>query len=86
VADTAQALSMAEKLRQTAMRVTAGSHEGKSEHITISLGIHLVDAHEDMETALQHCDKALYLAKQSGRNRSVVYRGAQPRVAVTAAL
>lgn len=84
VSDAGQALSMAEKLRQTAMKLTVNTQDGKAVHITISLGIHLVDAHENMETALQHCDKALYLAKQSGRNRSVVYRAANSRPAVKA--
>lgn len=86
VADANQALSMAEKLRQTATKATAQAHDGTAVHVTISLGIHLVDAGEDMDTALQHCDKALYLAKHSGRNRAVVYQGAQPRGPVTASI
>lgn len=84
VADSAQAQSVAEKLRQTAIRVSVHTNEGKAVHITISLGIHLVDSHEDMETALQNCDKALYLAKQSGRNRAVVYQSAHQRNSATA--
>lgn len=86
VADADQALSVAEKLRQTAMKVTTSSRDGNPVQITISLGIHLVTADEDMDTALQHCDKALYLAKQSGRNRSVVYHSAHPHLATTAPL
>lgn len=74
VADASQAQSVAEKLRMTATRVTAHAHDGSTVHITISLGVHMVDAQEDMETSLQHCDKALYIAKQSGRNRAVLYQ------------
>jgi diguanylate cyclase (GGDEF)-like protein len=52
--------------------------------IAISAGIALYPEHgEDIETLLQAADIALYEAKQSGRDRLVVYRGiagdAKPR-------
>jgi len=42
--------------------------------ITVSLGVaHFPSFHIDAEQALRLADKALYLAKEQGRNRVVVY-------------
>jgi len=43
--------------------------------VTISLGIaSLTDTEEELEMIIKHADEALYHAKQSGRNRAVVYK------------
>ena len=42
--------------------------------ITVSLGVaHFPSFHVDAEQALRLADKALYMAKEQGRNRVVVY-------------
>lgn len=37
-------------------------------HITVSLGVAQVLEGEDMKDSIERADKALYLAKESGRN------------------
>ena len=69
------ALALAEKLRRAveAMHIELG---GKPVPITISVGLTFCDAnnrgcHKDFASMLQDADRALYLAKQKGRNRIV---------------
>jgi diguanylate cyclase (GGDEF)-like protein/hemerythrin-like metal-binding protein len=40
---------------------------------TISIGISTLDDDKDVNTIIQRADKALYKAKESGRNRTVIY-------------
>ena len=63
-ADLTNALKIAEELRQQVASVeldVAGN-------ITISLGISLVEEGDEMDDVINRADKALYLAKKSGRN------------------
>ena len=71
----AGALALAEKLRRAVeeKRVVLG---GETLPITISVGLTVCDAnssgcHKDFASMLQDADRALYLAKQKGRNRIV---------------
>lgn len=41
--------------------------------VTISLGVAIFDQHPDYEQLIEHADKALYLAKERGRNRVEIY-------------
>jgi diguanylate cyclase (GGDEF)-like protein len=51
------------------------THEGELLHATISLGVSAFPVHgSDGEDALIRADRALYQAKQAGRNRTVAYR------------
>ncbi len=60
----------AERLRQA----IAGQPFAPVGNITVSLGVaHFPTFHADVEQALRLADKALYLAKEQGRNRVVVY-------------
>ena len=64
--------SLAQELRMSiaALRVPFGGH---SLAVTLSLGVTaLRDAPDDAETLLNRADRALYLAKQQGRDRVVV--------------
>lgn len=59
--------AFAEKLRQLALYCT---FNGDSQlHISVSIGVSIVAEGEDFASALRRADKALYKAKQSGRNR-----------------
>lgn len=69
------ALALAEKLRQAveSLRIEFGA---AAQPITISIGLTQCDAnchgcHRDFASMLQDADRALYLAKQKGRNRIV---------------
>jgi len=49
-------------------------YSGVSIKITISIGISQLDAGDaDVEQTLNRADKALYIAKESGRNRVIIY-------------
>jgi diguanylate cyclase (GGDEF)-like protein len=69
------ALALAEKLRRAVENMHVAS-EGAALPITISVGLTHCDTlcstcHKDFASMLQDADRALYLAKQKGRNRIV---------------
>jgi diguanylate cyclase (GGDEF)-like protein/PAS domain S-box-containing protein len=69
--DLANARLVAERLRQEAAKV---GKDAKVDGVTISLGVAAMDQHcKDPETLLDQADKALYAAKDSGRNRVEVF-------------
>ncbi len=64
------ALQVAERLRQ---RVATATFDAVGQ-VTVSLGVsHYPSFDPDPDQALRLADKALYMAKEQGRNRSVVY-------------
>lgn len=72
LADTQAAFRVAEKLR-TSIANQAFSHDGLEVAVTISVGLSQWDAADgDALSALERADKALYEAKQTGRNRIYV--------------
>ena len=68
--DAEHALAIAERLRQQ-IAATAVEPVG---HVSVSVGVaHYPTFDDDAEQALRMADKALYMAKEQGRNRSIVY-------------
>lgn len=68
--DAANAAQVAERLR---VQVAAEVFEQVGT-VTVSLGVaHYPTYHDDPQQALRLADKALYMAKEQGRNRTVVY-------------
>ncbi len=66
-----EALAVAEKIRERIAGIKFAQGRGK---ITVSVGIAEYPAHaEGAEELVNHADKALYLAKERGRNRAVVW-------------
>ena len=47
-------------------------------HVTISIGVAAISAEDDSDSIIKRADKALYLAKQSGRNMVCGERDLQP--------
>lgn len=72
--DQGHALSVAEKLRH---RVGKERFRLPDEHdlqLTVSIGVALHDGHPDYQRLLRHADRALYEAKDGGRNRVALAR------------
>lgn len=71
--DSKGAKNMAERLRRAVMGTTFNL-EGKSAKVTISIGISTsIDSSGGKESLIERADKALYHAKKSGRNQSVLW-------------
>ncbi len=48
-------------------------YESKQFHITISIGIAFSNDAESANGLLAHADQVLYQAKETGRNKTVIY-------------
>jgi diguanylate cyclase (GGDEF)-like protein len=71
--DAKGAMNMAERLRN-AVSETAFHSEGRTFNVTLSIGISTYpDGIKSKEELIERADKALYHAKRSGRNRSVLW-------------
>lgn len=63
------ALVVAEKLRSAIAAVSVSVEAGREERLTVSIGVAIHDGHPDYEKVIDRADKALYQAKDEGRNR-----------------
>jgi diguanylate cyclase len=72
-ATEAQALKVAEKIRAEVERHPFMTHTGTVLHVTTSIGVALYDGHPDYERVIDQADRALYRAKDAGRNRCAPY-------------
>lgn len=80
-ADARQALGLAERVR---IRVEIAQIEVIGcRPLTLSVGIACRTRESSLEELIQHADKALYQAKQSGRNRAVIYQPDKTRPQLT---
>jgi diguanylate cyclase (GGDEF)-like protein len=65
-----KAVEVAERLREIISSTEVSLPAGLQIHFTVSIGIAaLVDKNANIETLLYEADKALYRAKQTGRNK-----------------
>lgn len=70
-ADAAGARALAETLRRAAEQARLTALDGRTMSFTISIGLHALDlaGHNERDDMIAAADRALYLAKQNGRNR-----------------
>ena len=68
----ADALQLAEDIRQQAEKNEVRLPQQKTIRYTISIGVHQVSQPEKIEQALAQADEALYTAKRNGRNQVVL--------------
>ena len=73
------ALQVAERLREAVENLQLHVDKGQPLHITLSLGISCYPkCASDENSLIERADQALYQAKNSGRNRTVVYPEIRP--------
>ncbi|MDX1378228.1 MAG: diguanylate cyclase [Anaerolineales bacterium] len=65
-----------ERLRTALEETPLAIYEDKEIFVTISAGIAVCDGHEsvDVSTLLERADQALYTSKQSGRNKTTIWK------------
>jgi diguanylate cyclase (GGDEF)-like protein/PAS domain S-box-containing protein len=66
--DDCEAFAIAERLRHTAQELAVDAF-----HVSVSIGVAMIDATMDAKTIISNADAALYAAKERGRNRSVLF-------------
>lgn len=73
----AEAQMVAERLRHAvenkAVNISKNDSDKKEIHVTVSLGVYEFKHTDREEDLLKNADKALYKAKETGRNRVVIY-------------
>jgi diguanylate cyclase len=67
-----QALKVAEKIREAVQAEKIPVSGGARVGVTVSIGIAHYDGHPDYQRLIDRADRALYQAKEQGRNRIVV--------------
>ena len=70
--DGAQALRVAERLRQRMQARGIALPDGRSAQVTVSIGVAVFQGHPDYSHLVAAADAALYRAKRLGRNRCVL--------------
>ena len=69
------AIEIAERLRMITANTFLVLENGKSLHVTISVGVTSCSCIDDIDLLLSQADKALYNAKNSGRDKVCIWNG-----------
>jgi diguanylate cyclase len=79
-AELATCWAVAERIRRSISecRITRRSTGEDLPHVTVSIGVGQFRLGESMSELIERCDRALYLAKRTGRNRVVTESELQP--------
>lgn len=78
--ETHQAQVLAERIRRNLASLPHDAAPGRA--VTVSIGIAQAGEESSLDEVIAHADEALYKAKESGRNRVVVYRSPRPSLNV----
>ena len=70
---TENAYLVSEKLRESIENLTIRYNEDIAFHVTLSIGVALVNEYISLEEAIRNADDAMYLSKTAGRNKSSIY-------------
>ena len=73
--DAKTAFPVAERLRKNISKLKILTPDKRSFSLTVSMGLVESVHSQDVNQLIQFADKALYIAKDTGRNRTVVYDG-----------
>ena len=73
--DAKTAFQVAERLRKNIAKLKILTPDQRSFSITVSMGLVESTYSQDVSKLIQYADKVLYIAKDTGRNRTVVYDG-----------
>ena len=73
--DAKIAFQVAERLRKTVSKLKIETPDKRTFSMTVSMGLVESTHSQDVNQLIQLADKALYIAKDTGRNRTVVYDG-----------
>jgi diguanylate cyclase (GGDEF)-like protein len=73
--DTEGALKVADTIQKAIADLAIPHHTYINNHLTLSIGIAIMipALDQSLETLISHADKALYAAKEQGRNRAIAY-------------
>ena len=72
-ADLKLGSEIADRLRQGIAGLRFESDNGTIFHVTVSIGLALLDPDATVEQSIERADKALYAAKAAGRNRVMIW-------------
>jgi diguanylate cyclase (GGDEF)-like protein len=77
--DARRAMQIAERIRGRLQQLASAAREGDLP--TVSIGVASAGGDQDLESLIRRADRAMYVAKKSGRNRAVLDpgEGAEPR-------
>jgi diguanylate cyclase (GGDEF)-like protein len=75
-ATASQALLLGERLRKMIEQRPFLTEEGDTIRVTVSVGVAQAKAPYEKKDLISQADQALYRAKDSGRNRVVIYKSA----------
>jgi diguanylate cyclase (GGDEF)-like protein len=76
-ANVSQALLLGERLRKMIEQRPFMTDDGDTIRVTVSVGVAEAQAPYDKKELISQADQALYRAKESGRNKVVLYKSAQ---------
>lgn len=74
-----QAFEMVDRIRKEISEMPFNVELQAPLHICVSCGVTILDPNISIEECIDHADKALYLAKSSGRNQTQIWNATQPQ-------